>query len=59
VVLTTSSASRLRVELARASSGHLVGDSLDVVVGARHDYVLMIWSFVEDVGVNVNFREDC
>lgn len=33
IVVLTGSASRLGVELARAASGHLVGDSLDVVVG--------------------------
>jgi len=33
IVVLARSASRLRVELARAASGHLVGDSLDVVVG--------------------------
>ena len=33
IVVLTRSASRLGVELARAASGHLVGDSLDVVVG--------------------------
>jgi hypothetical protein len=36
IVVLTGSASRLGVELARAASGHLVGDSLDVVVGGRH-----------------------
>jgi len=36
IVVLAGSASRLGVELARAASGHLVGDSLDVVVGGRH-----------------------
>lgn len=36
IVVLTGSASRLGVELARAASGHLVGNSLDVVVGGRH-----------------------
>lgn len=39
IVVLTSGASRLGVELARATGGHLVGDSLDVVVGGRHDVV--------------------
>lgn len=36
IVVLAGSASRLGVELAGAASGHLVGDSLDVVVGGRH-----------------------
>ena len=36
IVVLTASASRLGVELAGAASGHLVGDSLNVVVGGRH-----------------------
>ena len=32
-MVLAGSASRLGVELARTASGHLVGDSLDVVVG--------------------------
>jgi hypothetical protein len=40
IVVLTASAGRLGVELARAASGHLVGDSLDVVVGGRHCYML-------------------
>ena len=36
IVVLTGSASRLGVELARAASGHLVGESLGVVVGGRH-----------------------
>jgi hypothetical protein len=33
IVVLTGNASRLGVELARATGGHLVGDGLDVVVG--------------------------
>lgn len=36
IVVLTTNASRLRVELARATGGHLVGDGLNVVVGGRH-----------------------
>jgi len=36
IMVLAGSASRLGVEFARAASGHLVGDSLDVVVGGRH-----------------------
>ena len=49
-MVLAGSTSRLRVELARATGGHLVGNSLDVVVGGvggRHFGVL---SFVDFVG---------
>ena len=45
IVVLTASASRLGVELARAAGGHLVGDSLDVVVGGRHFDLLRYLKF--------------
>jgi hypothetical protein len=39
IVVLTTGASRLGVELAGTAGGHLVGDSLDVVIGGRHCYM--------------------
>jgi hypothetical protein len=45
IVVLAGSTSRLRVELARAAGGHLVGDGLDVVVGGVGGGHLDGWSF--------------
>ena len=48
-MVLAGSASRLGVELARTASGHLVGDSLDVVVGGvggGHFDILSLGLFV-------------
>jgi len=45
IVVLAGSASRLGVELARAAGGHLVGDSLDVVVGGVGGGHVDVWSF--------------
>jgi len=49
IVVLAGSASRLGVELARAASGHLVGNGLDVVVGGVGGGHFDVWSFSEFV----------